>query len=128
MLKSPALDAIVFYVKDIRRAEVFYRDVLGLETKLMPAHDDDDAPWMRADVGKTTFVFFQRDEKPGRTPIVVFGLEQGGIDDIVEQLVAKNVQIVAPVSESPGGWSADFLDPDGHVLALYQSEKSPRRL
>lgn len=128
MLKNPVLDAIVFYVKDIKRAEAFYRDVLGLQTRLMPAHDDDDAPWMRADVGQTTLVFFQRNEKPGRTPIVVFGLEKGGIDNIVEQLVQKGVQIVAPVSESPGGWSADFLDPDGHVLALYQSEKAPRKI
>ena len=71
---------------------------------------------------------FQRDEKPGRTPIVVFGLEKGGIETLVERLVEKGVQIVAPVSEAPGGFSADFLDPDGHMLAFYQSGKAPRRL
>ncbi len=129
MLKDPKIDAIVFYVKDIKLTEAFYRDVLGLTTRLMPPHaegGDEEVPWMRADAGQTTLVFFQRNEKPGRTPIVVFGLEKGGIDAIVEQLARKGVQIVVPVSEAPGGWSADFLDPDGHMLSLYQSNKSPR--
>ena len=30
--------------------------------------------------------------------------------------------------ESPGGWSADFLDPDGFGLGLYESEGKPRSL
>jgi predicted enzyme related to lactoylglutathione lyase len=129
MLKDPKIDAIVFYVKDIKRAEAFYRDVLGLATKVMPPHADpgeEPVTWMRADAGQLTLVFFERNEKPGRTPIVVFGLEKGGIDAIVEQLAKKGVQIVVPVSEAPGGWSADFLDPDGHMLSFYQSDKAPR--
>ena len=58
----------------------------------------------------------------------MFDIAEGGIDDIVAALVAKGVTIVTPVSEAPGGWSADFLDPDGFGLGLWQSEEFPRSL
>ena len=131
MIKDPKIGAIVFYVKDIKRAEAFYRDVLGLTIRVMPAEegdDDDHGPWMMGDVGDVSLIFFQREAKPGRTPIVVFTLDKGGIDDVVEQLARKGAQIVVPVSEAPGGWSADFVDPDGHVWSFYQSNKAPRKL
>jgi uncharacterized glyoxalase superfamily protein PhnB len=83
---------------------------------------------MMSDVGDVSLIFFQRPERPGKTPIVVFTLDKGGIDDVVEQLARKGAQIVVPVSEAPGGWSADFVDPDGHVWSFYQSNKMPRQL
>ena len=136
MIKDPKIGAIVFYVKDIKRAEAFYRDVLGLMIRVMPpapaegdADDDDDhGPWMMGDVGDVSLIFFQREAQVGRTPIVVFTLDKGGIDDVVEQLARKGAQIVVPVSEAPGGWSADFVDPDGHVWSFYQSDTAPRKL
>jgi predicted enzyme related to lactoylglutathione lyase len=64
----------------------------------------------------------------GNTPALVFDVIEGGIDDIVAGLVAKGVTIVTPVSEALGGWSADFLDPDGFGLGLYQSGEKPRSL
>jgi len=128
MIRNPKIGAIVFYVKSIQRAEAFYRDVLGLSPRMMPPADDPDhpGPWMMTDVGETSLIFFEREEKPGRTPIVVFTLDRGGIDAIVEQLARKGAEIVVPVSEAPGGWTADFLDPDGHVFSIYQSNKHPR--
>jgi len=128
MTSNPKIGAIVFYVKDIERAGAFYRDVLGLTIRTMPpaTGEDDHGPWMMGDVGDVSLIFFQRDAKPGKTPVVVFTLDQGGIDDVVEQLARKGAQIVVPVSEAPGGWSADFVDPDGHVWSLYQSNKVPR--
>ena len=130
MVKDPKIGAIVFYVKDIKRAESFYHDVLGLTIRMMPPAEDEDhaGPWMMSDVGDVSLIFFQRAEKPGKTPIVVFTLDKGGIDDVVEQLARKGAQIVVPVSEAPGGWSADFVDPDGHVWSFYQSNKMPRQL
>jgi predicted enzyme related to lactoylglutathione lyase len=65
----------------------------------------------------------------GNTPALIFDIsDEGGIDDVVAALVEKGVTIVTPVSEAPGGWSADFLDPDGFGLGLYQSEAKPRSL
>lgn len=44
----------------------------------------------------------------------------------VAALAAAGVEIVTPVTEAPGGWSADFKDPDGHLLSFYQDGKLPR--
>ena len=63
------------------------------------------------------------DRRPNHAPI-----HNGGIDDVVADLAAKGVTIVTPVSEAPGGWSADFLDPDGFGLGLWQSGEFPRSL
>jgi predicted enzyme related to lactoylglutathione lyase len=124
MLKKPQVGALVFYVKDLYRSAAFYREVLGLKTREVPGHD---GPFLIAEAGTTLLIFFRKEEKVGRTPLVVFTLD-GGIDDLVEQLAAKGVQIVLPVSPAPGGgFSADFLDPDGHILSFYQPEGAPRR-
>ena len=72
-------------------------------------------------------IFFANPEaKPGQSPIIVFTLADGGIDNIVSGLAKKGVTIVTPLSEAPGGWSADLADPDGHVFSVYQSEEIPR--
>lgn len=130
-IKPLKVGAIVFYVKDLERSEKFYRDALGLATTLQRERYNEDHPdeaMMIARAGEISLIFFQRDERTGRTPIVVFTLAEGGIDDVVEKLASRGVQIVLPVSEAPGGWTSDFLDPDGHMLSFYQSNKSPRKL
>lgn len=129
MLRQAKIGAIVFYVKDLARSERFYRDVLGLPARVMPGDGGDGEggqPWMMAQLESgLALVFFQRDEPVGRTPIVVFELDEG-IDDVVEDLAAAGVPIVTPVSHAPGGWTADFLDPDGHFLSFYQPASAPR--
>jgi len=125
MLKNPRVGAVVFYVKDQQKSAAFYRDILGLKTREVPSHH---GPFIMAEAGETLLIFFQRDEKPGNTPVVVFTLDRG-IDDLVTQLAEKGVQIVMPVTAAPGGGhSADFVDPDGHALSFYQPEGAPRRL
>lgn len=132
MATNPKIGAIVYRVSDIKRSEKFYRDVLGLSVRVLPleGHEEEEGhegdSFMMADVGDITLVFFQGKDKPGKTPIVVFSLEDGGIDAVIQGLVAKGVTLVTPVSEAPGGWSADWLDPDGHVWSHYQSNTKPR--
>lgn len=117
MLRNPTVGAVVFFVRDLARSIAWYRDALGLEPRQLDGHD---GPFALASAGSVQLVFIPRDEPTGRTPIVVFGL-QSGIYEVVEMLAAKGVEIVVPVSETPdGGLSADFRDPDGHVLSVYQ--------
>jgi predicted enzyme related to lactoylglutathione lyase len=126
MIPSPRVGAIFFYIGDIDRTEHFYRDVIGLAVDRMP---DDGAgrPWLHAPIpGNLELLFFQGDVRAGNSPIVVFELRDGGIDGVVAELAAAGTTIVTPVSHSPGGWSADFADPDGYVLSVYQSEEQPR--
>ncbi|ATQ44743.1 VOC family protein [Caulobacter mirabilis] len=125
MIPKPHSVSIVFYVADIDRTERFYTDVLGLDLE----RQDGEPAYLsgRLDSG-LELVFFQMDGRRGDTPALVFDLKGGGIDDIVADLAEQGVTIVTPVSEAPGGWSADFLDPDGFGLGLWQAEDLPRTL
>jgi predicted enzyme related to lactoylglutathione lyase len=107
----------VFVVTDLRRTHHFYAETLGLTFEIT----DFEGGYLQARLpGDVEFVFFAGDVPRGATPQVVFGLAKGGIDAAVSSLAAAGVEIVTPVSEAPGGWSAEFKDPGGHLLALYQ--------
>lgn len=126
MFRKTRIGAVVHYVTDIKRTETFYRETLGLEAKLMPG-DEPGSHWLQAETaGGVSLIFFEAPGKPGASPIVVFELENGGIDGVVEGLAKNGATIVTPVSHAPGGWSADFADPDGHTLSLWQSAEKPR--
>ena len=124
MLQDCKVGAIVFFVSQLERALVFYRDTLGLPVQAVDGHD---GPFGVGEVGGLTLVFIARDVRAGDSPVVVFSLD-GGIDDYAEALAARGVEIVVPVSEAPdGGLSLDFIDPDRNVLSLYQPADAPRR-
>lgn len=124
MLQDCKVGAIVFFVSQLERALVFYRDTLGLPVQAVDGHD---GPFGVGEVGGLTLVFIPRQVRAGDSPVVVFSLD-GGIDDYAEALAARGVEIVVPVSEAPdGGLSLDFVDPDRNVLSLYQPADAPRR-
>ncbi|MGY6710704.1 MAG: VOC family protein [Rhizobiaceae bacterium] len=126
MLSKSRIGNICYYVTDIERTERFYRDVIGLEVQRM---DDDGSggPWLLAPIeNNVELIFFKAECRPGNSPIIVFDLEEGGIDDVVVGLAEKGTTIVTPVSHAPGGWSCEFADPDGHVISMYQTEAAPR--
>jgi glyoxylase I family protein len=115
--------AIVFIVRDLARSHRFYAETLGLTFEV----EDFENGYLQARLpGDVEFVFLQGDAPPGASPQVVFGLSRGGIDAVIAALAAAGVEIVTPVSEAPGGWSAEFKDPDGHGLSLYQDGALPR--
>lgn len=124
MLTNCKVGAIVFFVSDLARSVVFYRDTLGLPVEPLDGHD---GPFAMGEVNGLALVFIPRPARAGESPVVVFSLD-GGIDDYADALAGKGVEIVVPVSESPdGGWSMDFLDPDGNVLSLHQPAEAARR-
>ncbi|WMT86923.1 VOC family protein [Pelagibacterium sp. 26DY04] len=126
MIPKPHRASIVFYVADIARTEKFYNEVLGIE---LTRQEGAEPFWLSGSLDQgLEMVFFQMEGKRGNTPALVFDLADGGIDDIVAALAEQGVTIVTPVEEAPGGWSADFLDPDGFGLGLWQSGDKPRSL
>jgi predicted enzyme related to lactoylglutathione lyase len=126
MLPKPHRASIVFYVADIARTESFYNDVLGIG---LTRQEGAEPFWLSGELdGGLEMVFFEMEGRRGNTPALVFDLVDGGIDDIVAALAEMGVTIVTPVEEAPGGWSADFLDPDGFGLGLWQSGDKPRSL
>jgi len=126
MLSKSKIGAICYYVNDIGKTEAFYRDTLGLEIQRM---EDDSGDWLLAKTAnEVELLFFKQESRPGNSPIVVFDLPEGGIDDMVNALSEKCVTIVTPVSHSPGGWSAEIADPDNHQISMYQSDEVPRKI
>lgn len=126
MTFKPKTASMVFYVSDIRRTEAFYNETIGLELERMEGAEPF---WLTGKLaGGLELIYFEMPAKRGESPAIVFTVDEGGIDDIVAELAAKGVTIVTPVSEAPGGWSADFLDPDGFGLGLWQPEDKPRSL
>ena len=123
---KPKSASIVYYVSDIVRTEAFYNNTFQLNLERMEGAEPF---WLQGRLeGGLELIFFQMEGQRGNTPAIVFTIEEGGIDDIVADLAGQGVTIVTPVSEAPGGWSADFLDPDGFGLGLWQSADVPRSL
>jgi glyoxylase I family protein len=123
---KPQSASVVFYVSDIKRTEAFYNETFGLE---LERQEGAEPFWLQGRLeGGLEIIFFEMEGKRGNTPALIFTVPDGGIDDIVAGLAEKGVTIVTPVSEAPGGWSADFLDPDGFGLGLWQSGDLPRSL
>jgi glyoxylase I family protein len=123
---KPRSASVVYYVSDIARTETFYNETLGLDLTRMEGAEPF---WLHGELeGGLELIFFQLEGVRGTTPALIFNVDDGGIDDIVAALSSKGVTIVTPVSEAPGGWSADFLDPDGFGLGLWQSGEKPRSL
>lgn len=126
MFSKSRIGSICYYISNIEKTEEFYRDALGLEIQRM-GDDGDGNDWLLAKTANDVeLIFFKQESHPGNSPIIVFDIPEGGIDDIVSELAEKGVTIVTPVSHAPGGWSAEFADPDGHPISMYQGEDMPR--
>ncbi|MBX2796282.1 MAG: VOC family protein [Myxococcales bacterium] len=119
MLRQTKVTNIFHYVADIDRTEAFYRDVLQLEVERQDGGEHGDILIAKT-AGGLDLLFFQGEVRPGNSPVLVFDLAEQPIEPVVEHLVGHGSTIVTPVSPAPGGKTADFADPDGHVLSLYQ--------
>lgn len=118
---------IIFNVADIERTRAFYGEYPGIQFERYD--EEDGSAYLMTKIGQQIdLMVFKGDPKPGNTPNVVFGLSDGGIVTLIERLAAVGVEIVTPVSEAPGGWFADFRDPDGQVVSFYQATEVPRTL
>ena len=89
MLNNSKIGAICYYVSDVDKTEAFYRDALGLDVQRME-DDGSGNDWLLAKTGNDIeLLFFQQESRPGNSPIIVFDLPEGGIDDTVNALAEK---------------------------------------
>lgn len=126
---QPKFDGIAFILlaSDVLRTEQFYRTHLAIQ--FTRNTEEDGSVWLLAKIAKEVeMLVFKGDPKPGNTPRVTFGLAEGGIETLVASLAAAGVEIVTPVSEAPGGWSAEFRDLDGHLMSFFQDQALPKTL
>ena len=118
---------IVFTVGDIDRTRKFYEDHLGFAFERIESKEE--GAFLTTRIGtETELLVFRGNAKPGNTTGVVFSLPDGGLDTLIERLAGAGIEIVTPVSEAPGGWYADFRDPDGQTISFFQPAEKPRKI
>jgi lactoylglutathione lyase len=107
---------VAIKVKDLPRAEAFYRDILNLAEGLR----DDRRKWlfMRAG-GDAGMVVLQEDAGDWPTQHFAFAVAEADVERAAAVLRGRGVEVEGPVFQA---WmpakSIYFADPDGHDLEL----------
>ena len=113
MVKEMAFTA--YSVRDVPRAQQFYRDTLGLRPgELFSEH------WAEFEVGNTTFGVGNGEPlgyPPGKSSGAVFEVDD--INAMRERLKEKGVE-VSEVHESPVCFSVFASDPEGNKFGIHQ--------
>jgi len=103
-------------VRELARAEAFYRDVLGLQVGLR----DETRRWLFLRAGGSDGMIVLQEDSEGWSSLhVAFTVADADLDAAVAALRARGVDVEGPVTHD---WmparSAYFSDPDGHALEL----------
>jgi catechol 2,3-dioxygenase-like lactoylglutathione lyase family enzyme len=116
MLPIRGLYEIAIPVKDLQRAEAFYREVLGLEIGLR----DEKRNWLFLRVGgETGMIVLQENKGEWPKQHFAFTVEEDNIEEATRVLKEQNVEIDGPhYHEWMPAISVYFSDPDGHQLEL----------
>lgn len=114
MLRIQGVYEVAIKVRDLVAAELFYRDVLGLEVGLRDAH----RPWifMRAGAGGMIVLQEQADIPQQH---FAFTVSAADIDAAAAELRRRGIAADGPViHEWIPAKSLYFTDPDGHDVEL----------
>ncbi len=116
MLPIKGLYEVAIKVKDLPRAEAFYKDVLGLVEGVR----DDSRNWVFLYAGGTAgMVVLQEDKGDWPMQHFAFTINESDIDRAATILKDKGVSVSEPVfHEWMKSVSLYFDDPDGHALEL----------
>ena len=116
MLPIKGLYEVAIRVKDMARAETFYKDVLGLKEGLR----DERRNWLFLYVGGDAgMIVLQEDKGEWPTQHFAFTVNEADIKQAAAMLKEKGVSVSEPVyHEWMKAVSLYFEDPDGHALEL----------
>ena len=116
MLPIKGVYEIAIRVKDLARAEAFYKDVLGLEEALR----DERRNWLFMWAGgKAGMVVLQEDKGEWPAQHFAFTVLETDLTRAAAMLQEKGVAVSEPVHhEWMNSVSIYFADPDGHALEL----------
>ncbi|MFI5350963.1 MAG: VOC family protein [Elusimicrobiota bacterium] len=107
----------MYYVKDMAKATKFYQERLGAK----PAFESPD--WTEFSFGGSSLCLHKaggpKDHANGSMILHV-----DGIRALVADLKAAGVEVSDVHEVHPGAYSADFRDPSGNVVGLYEGPKS----
>jgi predicted enzyme related to lactoylglutathione lyase len=106
-------------VQDIERAKGFYGNTLGL------AITNEDGDWAEVDANGLTIGLNGREPSGAGVeggPVVTFQPE-ADLEQTLEDLENRGVEVTAPISEHPWGRVATFKDSEGNDVQLYEPPK-----
>ena len=116
MLPIRGVYEVAINVRDLERAETFYRQVLGLTVGIR--NDERRRVFLRAG-GQAGMIVLIEDKGPWPAQHLAFTMDAADIDAAAEALRKAGVTVEGPVTHD---WmpakSAYFFDPDGHQLEL----------
>ena len=116
MIPIRGIYEVAIPVKDLRRAEAFYCECLGLEIGLR----DTQRRWLflRAG-GHAGVIVLQEDESEWPARHFAFAVDDADLERAAATMRAQGVAVVGPIAHA---WiparSVYFADPDGHELEL----------
>ncbi len=116
MLPIRGLYEVAVRVKDLPRAEVFYREILGLPVGIR----DDRRNWLFLRAGGEAGMIVLQEDK-GEWPLqhYAFTIDEADIELAMTMLRERGVTVDGPHShEWMPARSIYFADPDGHELEL----------
>ncbi len=111
---------VTVMISDMDVAVAFYTEVLGLKlTNRFGNH------WATVQAGKSLVIGLHpaspKHPAPGTRGSMLIGIEiDERIEDVVERMQRKGVRFTGPIIKDGPGCFADFVDPDGNPLYLWE--------
>lgn len=115
MLPIRGLYEVAVRVKDLAKAEAFYRDILGLDVGIR----DERRKWIFLRAGEGGMIVLQEDAGTWPKEHFAFTIDDADIEAAATALQERGVVVEGPVyHEWMPAKSLYFSDPDGHDLEL----------
>ncbi len=118
MIADTRVVYLFLYVRDLARSRAFYADILGMEVI------EEDAGCVKFDAGEVILALnrasdwkIELPEGRDNSTDIVFLVDD--LNAVQTSLEARGIQFIPAVWYQVGG-IADFYDPDGHWLTLYE--------
>jgi len=106
---------VLYPVKEMARARVFYEETLGLQ-----AGETFGGSWIEYQAGAATFAI--TDAFPATAPAASVAFEVDDLDAHVVSLRAAGVPFEGDVNDFPGCRMVLIKDPDGNTLCIHQKK------
>lgn len=122
-MKVKAIDFVISHVTDTRAAVRFYRDVLGFDQAFIDDGgifgDGSEDTWTEFDTRPVTLALVRWEEHAGRPGIA---LAVDDVDEAVEELRGRGVEIVMEPADSGSCRMAWIKDPWGNLLCIHRRD------
>ena len=117
-MKVRAIDLVTLEVSDMDRAVAFYKDMLGL-----PLGFTYEGMWAEFSAGDDTVALMRKSDDSGDSrapaPRDHLALSVEDVEQAVEELKAKGVEILSGPDDTPVCHIATLADPGGNKIAIH---------